>query len=1684
MWRLAVSELSNRTIYKGQKILYMGTIKAQVTSVYIAGERVHSAFFSTETRPIFRSESARFVLFIQMSREMWDFDSEGSGEINFSKVVNGFLPTLFKRWASIKARHLVSIVLFSRVEYDPNLNSELASSLLDSEYYTGVQSDGSRKPYKDFYRVVVSEMGSGEWTVILTQLKREFRSFRRDITLHRQDMAESSSDAPFGDPKAEVLSGTRLDAEPSLAMHGNILEAINLAAAQFSHDHIDRDLVRTGLSIILITAGNGLFEVEHDQLKMTTESLTGNGIGIDLVCLPKMPLHSVPLFRYRNPRYKAYHEQIQMKSVGSEQSTPRQGGVFGSFSSIGEQLSPSKSSAGNELTQRLSALANEQEPDEWNFAIPHWIDVSYWTGASQDLESQAGGKKWSHQGHTTSRRSGFAVRCKMYEMEMASIIRNGHDEIMIPVLHQERGYSQKFVSPKALMSSDSRKTGELNAVNGTQHHLGLSEVVHGSSRSVLEKLYPAEHKDFYRALAMWDESRARNLKPVESNTFNQETRKKTKKVEASVNKALEEGRKIYSTSLGDNFDSSKGLRLADAAMAERRLEDLKKPLVEKPRQTSISSAASKSTTVTPNRPVRFGRQISLGFRGFGIAAPKAATAELQIEHVNAAMSPSVTPAGFELSKPISAKPTPMTSPALVATRHQGSPSSSHIEKSLKKVDSHDTEKFWDKDKIPQTQPIAIKSALQSLESNTLQKSRSILGSVYEGKDQHASVDEIQGLQKIKSSDSQKMYNARLLAGSIPELPAVLSPTTALAPWLTVLNPSNPTLKDADVASQYKRWQHVFPRPRRNKAMKWKSMCSPASVPLTTEYFPTKHQLTTEYLEKPYNISQNGEDELNEVPKTREEFLRELVSMRLSHGFQIVTGPAVALAFGQPSMNLADVFDRDTIAEDGASIFLSMGNTIHQLSCTNETEVEIHTFTRKPTAPSNDDAVNTALYKPAIRTTLDEGYFSREIKLRKSVDKYNWNYVDSFVAGHEEDYNDMLKFWRARFVLIPVERPSQNQRHQGEDNEEEVRLEGIRKLTQMWQRHRYFPPSERRFQNLTSRQRKDPNPLDIVYQTQDPSVVVAAELDTLPLVEGDTGGRRQLLSRPEPFRKSNLNVTALADAIQASVEKGGIRMQNRRWHLRLHYNCFIGSDMTTWLLENFDDIESREEAVELGQMLTKNADTEKKGKEDSGKDIGKDPTKEDKDKDVRIFVHVEKRHDFRDGQYFYQMTSEFAKARNDNRGSSWFGSRRREPSVPPTPISESFSRESPRPERSRSSSGYDEKYVESGTTTPTTSSSRPRVALSKVMRYDVDHRRRSYRPERINLHYDRLHNPDNCYHIRIDWMNVTAKLIEDAIASWAKTAEQYGLRLVEAPIREASSITTVHPFRRPYTITLALQPPQQAPNTTYFDATSFAPQVQSCRHFYQKAILRRHNFVLDTEAARNFPNNVEVVYSWGKPDYKYTQYIHRSGVLLVQITDEGNFLLLANRLYNNRTAALREQDRFMQPHHLERMPQNRMASAMRETPRGSPVVRPYINSPVLRASSDVLGAVMAGSKVSALITPESIKDDLERLCLDADKLELFYREVRDRAGTVATPLMGSIKSPSAMSAFGPGNGAGIGEGSIPSLGLGPGLLSGLTGSSGWGLGREGREGKGPVRRGSAHPSDADSGRDSPRLSIAE
>ncbi|KAK0391150.1 hypothetical protein NLU13_0651 [Sarocladium strictum] len=1616
LWRLTIGDLTNRTIYKGQSILYMDTIKAQVTGVFVGGERVYSGFFTRDTRPIFRSESARYVLFIQMAKEMWDFDSESSGEIMFSKVVNGFLPALFKRWATLRVKHLVSIVLFARVEYDTGLTADLASSALHSDYYTGIQPTGTKRPYKDFYRVVVSEMASGEWTEILHRLKKEFNFFQRDIsTHHHQVNADLGLASEDGLPKN---AGSRITAVPALSMHGNVLEAIHLASSQFAHDYIDRDLTRTGISIAVITPGTGVFEVDYETLRRATEAMVGNGIGIDLICMPRMPLHSVPLFKYKNPHFSEDRSQPHhigaSQSYQSRDSTPgHPTPVVGSYKSLTGSFSPSKGMSSS-LTRRLDSMSSMNANDEWCYALPQWLHVSYWTGNSDEALSYAGIALSVSNKVVKDSGDEFTMRCRMYDLQMRSLLET--NEIETAPLLTDPNFPANLQDPAS--SSKPWHSGFDDVVYRPSRHIpdALYDHVYGFQKFIPDRLVKPGETTIWKKLKDFDNSRAKPAKARRQ----QRPARQDQELEEDTGRKLSEGVRLFGSSLPERNIAHHQVRKQSVNIP--RPERPRIAQITKPNEAPATTNASNNKPPPTTRQPRLMRQISLGQRGFGVAAPKAVAAEVKAETVNAS---GVSTSGLESRRPTTPRILPEARPSSPMTISSQTSSLLAVPTNNKLQRANVTHH----DFVPSTPSIPIarrgSEMVRQSSANPLRNS-SMVNMVQQNHGTHDEDQDLKYSEALRAEDAHKVSINKLRAGPIAELLSALSPTTAVTPWLTLLNPSNPEGHRIDDALLYSRWQHVFPSTSEMKVQKWKSLCCPASVPLTTEYFPSKAAFDTEYQRHPYTIDQNMDDDAAEEPRDRKEFIRELIGLRFSQGFQVVIGPSVAKAFGQKQIKIADIFSRDQQLEDGTSVFMSVGNTVHQLSCVNGTEVEVNIFVRKPTESSVSSDEFTSTYKPAIRTLFDTTYQTKRIEILTPRPERNWNTIDSYLAGHHDEMMDSLRFWRARFVLIPMSmRNSAAPRAHAADNPEEVRIEGIKRLAHLWQKNRYFPPSEQWLNTPGTSRRTDASLLNIVYKTEDPSIVIAAELESLPLLEGQDGVSRkgQLISRKERFRKSNLNLSALAEAMQQPVEQGGVNLRNRRWHLRLHSNSFIGSDMTTWLLDNFEDLETREEAEALGNKLMVQDDGKYRDKD------GTDSRDDKQDKPRGLFVHVEKRHHFRDGHYYYQIAHEYAKSQP-----GWFGSKRREVSIPSTPMVEN----SPRSALPRPHTGIEHGSPASSSTTPTITgphsrNKRPRVYLSKVIKYDVDHRKKSYRPERVELHYDRLHNPDNCYHIRIDWMNTTSKLVEDVVESWSREASQYGLRLVEVPIREASAITEANPFRRPYPVKLAVRPPDQQPDA-YLDPNSIGPQTTQRKYFYQTAILRKLDFVLDMEAASNFPPDVDVRYSWGKPDYRHTQYIHRSGRLVAQITDETQFILVANRLFNNH--ASREHHHRSQASEQDRGGSSRMTSSMSSysaismpdpTPMSSPMVKPAFHhySPALKPSEP--SPKPSGPPIPP--EPEQLMAEFEAFCSDRAGLEAFYKDTMERGedlpGTPAVSVSSGLEA--------------VPEASIPSLGLPPGVL---------------------------------------------
>ena len=154
----------------------------------------------------------------------------------------------------------------------------------------------------------------------------------------------------------------------------------------------------------------------------------------------------------------------------------------------------------------------------------------------------------------------------------------------------------------------------------------------------------------------------------------------------------------------------------------------------------------------------------------------------------------------------------------------------------------------------------------------------------------------------------------------------------------------------------------------------------------------------------------------------------------------------------------------------------------------------------------------------------------------------------------------------------------------------------------------------------------------------------------------------------------------------------------------------------------------------------------------------------------------------------------------------------------------------------------------------------------------------------------MHNASTVFHFELHWIGTTARCIEDLLRQWSRTIERHGLRLVEAYVTQISDVAQTNPFQSCYPIRLAVLPPIVP------QLEKRVPEGTQVTRYFEYALLRKFGFVLDIEAAELYPPNVDAVYSYRRAPFKYSQFVHRSGVAFVQVVGGSQgFLFLTNRL---------------------------------------------------------------------------------------------------------------------------------------------------------------------------------------------
>jgi hypothetical protein len=132
---------------------------------------------------------------------------------------------------------------------------------------------------QDQYQVVFENETRPDWETLVVRVKEAFVQYPRRV--------------------GWCISPEKGNRIPSTAALGNILEAINVTLNVLQLHYMDRDLQRTGNSVVVISAGNGVFEVDKKVAGITKQRMMDNGIGSDMLSLGLPPLHVAPFFLYK-----------------------------------------------------------------------------------------------------------------------------------------------------------------------------------------------------------------------------------------------------------------------------------------------------------------------------------------------------------------------------------------------------------------------------------------------------------------------------------------------------------------------------------------------------------------------------------------------------------------------------------------------------------------------------------------------------------------------------------------------------------------------------------------------------------------------------------------------------------------------------------------------------------------------------------------------------------------------------------------------------------------------------------------------------------------------------------------------------------------------------------------------------------------------------------------------------------------------------------------------------------------------------------------------------------------------------------------------------------------------------------------------------------------------------------------
>lgn len=284
----------SRWIYEGERLDSDDGVRANAMEIRHANSAARSGIVTDNTKITFRTRSARIIWLVQISSDMWEYsspyeaevggstcgggDESSSCDIYFDKFVS-FMYRLFEKWKDMEVSHSLTVVFFSRTYLKTSSMADVMAEATSDG--SAIRKDCDGRLYEDHYKLVIENETRADWSQLIQEIKKAFISYPVEVGWNLSP-----------DPE--------LGRVPSTAAQGNLLEAINITLNLLQFHYMDRDLHRVGNSIVIVSAGCGVFEVNKGLASITKQRMMDNGIGSDMLSLGLPPLHVAPFFLYKD----------------------------------------------------------------------------------------------------------------------------------------------------------------------------------------------------------------------------------------------------------------------------------------------------------------------------------------------------------------------------------------------------------------------------------------------------------------------------------------------------------------------------------------------------------------------------------------------------------------------------------------------------------------------------------------------------------------------------------------------------------------------------------------------------------------------------------------------------------------------------------------------------------------------------------------------------------------------------------------------------------------------------------------------------------------------------------------------------------------------------------------------------------------------------------------------------------------------------------------------------------------------------------------------------------------------------------------------------------------------------------------------------------------------------------------